>query len=88
MKSKYVGKLLFIKDEKYHNRKGKTPYIVLFELKYENRYGFDDIWITGVNMNGQKIHVVKSKKWIYKNLDIIDAKHLEKDFIANIFRNN
>ena len=90
MKSKYIGKLIFTKIDKYYNKKGKTPYIVIFELKKanENDYGFNKVWLNGIDMSGQTIHVLRSKKWMYKNLEIIDAKHLHKEFIANIFRNN
>lgn len=87
MKSKFIGKLIFTSLLEY-NPKGKNHYIVIFELKEEYHYGFDKVWINGIDLNGQTVHFLRSKKWMYKNLEIIDAKHLHKEFIANIFRNN
>ena len=83
MKSKYINKLCFIKDNFYHNKRDKSPYIIIINVdKKGTRY-----YIDYINRYG-KFDMVNTKDFYYTKLEILeyeDHEHLLYQIIRGQF---
>lgn len=82
---KFEEKVVFIKDENYHNLRSRSPYIFILPVE---RVKSDLYRIKCLDLKGGLYQINQSKHWVYNKLEILEIdkiSHLLKDFIRFLF---
>lgn len=86
---KFDKQVVFIKDENYHNKRSRSPYVYIISIQNLTKStGIDLYEIELIDTRGNIYTINQSKHWVYNKLEILDidkVSHLLKDFIRFLF---
>ena len=85
---KFENKIVFIKDENFHNQRYTSPYVYIKSIKKNETYGKKLYRISWIDRFGNNSDINQAPNWVYKNFEIIPLDRnpsLIRDFIHFIF---
>lgn len=83
-KLKFIDKIVFVNDKYYFNHKVFSPYVFILNMKNSNN-SKTNIIIDGIDLHGNERHFSYLRSSMYRDFEILNLRHLEKDFIKVIF---
>lgn len=86
---KFENKVVFIKDENFHNQRYTSPYVYIKSIKKNETYGRKLYEISWIDRFGNNSDINQAPNWVYKNFEIILLDRnpsLIRDFIRFIFK--
>lgn len=86
---KFDKQIVFIKDENYHNKRNKSPYVYIRSVQNLTKSSGIDLYeVELIDTRGNIYTINQSKHWVYNKLEILEidkVSHLLKDFIRFLF---
>lgn len=82
MKSKFLNKVVFIDDKRFHNKSNTSPYIFILSMDEINK---KVVSINVIDIRGRKKIIDYDLESMYKNFDILNFSHINKEFVKGVF---